>query len=126
MNGKATKQIKTKQKLIFHYTRGFKALKQIVKLQFTLGKYDKVLQFYEKLLNYAKSAVSRSISEKAINSLIEKLSNATDKQLIEKFYDATLDMLKETKNERFWFKTKLRVGKYKFEQEEYDNLSKVK
>lgn len=37
----------------------------------------------------------------------------------------TLDMLLETKNERFWFKTKLKVAKYKFEQEEYEDLEKV-
>ena len=34
-------------------------------------------------------------------------------------------MLLETKNERFWFKTKLKVAKYKFEQEEYEDLEKV-
>uniref|UniRef100_A0A7S4HIY2 PCI domain-containing protein n=1 Tax=Vannella robusta TaxID=1487602 RepID=A0A7S4HIY2_9EUKA len=104
---------------------GFKALKQIVKLQFTLGEYEKVIRSYEKLLSYVKSSVSRNLSEKAINGLIEKISTSTDPQLLEKFYDMTLNMLTETKNERFWFKTKLKVGKLKFENEEFNDLEKI-
>eukprot|EP00339_Tiarina_fusa_P009749 CAMPEP_0117011364 /NCGR_PEP_ID=MMETSP0472-20121206/9784_1 /TAXON_ID=693140 ORGANISM="Tiarina fusus, Strain LIS" /NCGR_SAMPLE_ID=MMETSP0472 /ASSEMBLY_ACC=CAM_ASM_000603 /LENGTH=451 /DNA_ID=CAMNT_0004714139 /DNA_START=12 /DNA_END=1364 /DNA_ORIENTATION=+ len=104
---------------------GFKALKQIVKLQLALGKDDQVLKSYATLLGYVKSSVSRNISEKAINSLIEKISSGTDPKILDTFYDMTLETLKEIKNDRFWFKTKLKVGKLKFEREEFSALAKI-
>jgi len=44
---------------------------------------------------------------------------------LEEFYQATLSALQLAKNERFWFKTNLKVGKLRFEREEFDQLSKI-
>ena len=105
--------------------RGFKALKQITKLEFALGDHEKVIKSYQRLLLYVPSAVPRAISEKAINSLIESVSASPSRQMLEEFYGMTLQVLKQTKNERFWFKTLLRVAKLKFEQERFTELVQV-
>merc|ERR1712137_286068 len=104
---------------------GFKALKQIVKLEFTLGQHEKMLKSYQRLLGYVQSSVPRNMSEKVINSLIEKVSTSADHQLLDKFYEMTLDALKDIKNERFWFKTQLRVAKMKFDQEKFGELVSI-
>ena len=45
--------------------------------------------------------------------------------LLQNFYETTLNALKETKNDRLWFKTKLKLGKLYFDNEEYIKLAKV-
>ena len=45
--------------------------------------------------------------------------------LLQNFYETTLLALKETKNDRLWFKTKLKLGKLYYDNEEYTKLSKV-
>ena len=45
--------------------------------------------------------------------------------LLQNFYETTLLALKETKNDRLWFKTKLKLGKLYFDNEEFVKLSKV-
>lgn len=46
---------------------GFKALKQLTKLTFKRGEYDRALGYYEKLLAYTKKDVTRNYAEKSIN-----------------------------------------------------------
>lgn len=85
-----------------------------------------MLKSYKTLLTYIRSAVSRNVSEKAITNLIEKVSGAgVDFDLLKKFYDMTLDALLDIKNDRFWFKTKLKVGKLYSDREQYDELEQV-
>ena len=45
--------------------------------------------------------------------------------LLQNFYETTLLALKETKNDRLWFKTKLKLGKLYYDNEEYTKLAKV-
>ena len=45
--------------------------------------------------------------------------------LLQNFYETTLMALKETKNDRLWFKTKLKLGKLYYDNEDYTKLSKV-
>lgn len=45
--------------------------------------------------------------------------------LLQNFYETTLLALKETKNDRLWFKTKLKLGKLYYDNEEYIKLAKV-
>jgi len=85
-----------------------------------------MLKSYKTLLTYIRSAVSRNVSEKAITNLIEKVSGAgVDFDLLKKFYDMTLDALLDIKNDRFWFKTKLKVGKLYSDREQYDELEQI-
>lgn len=56
-----------------------------------------------------QAAVSRNYGEKSINSVLDYVSTAEDDQLMLRFYETTLEALKEAKNERLWFKTNLKV-----------------
>ena len=96
-----------------------------MKLEFALGQHEKMLKSYQRLLGYVQSSVPRNMSEKVINSLIEKVSTSADHQLLDQFYEMTLNALKDIKNERFWFKTQLRVAKMKFDQEKFGELVSV-
>eukprot|EP00184_Porphyridium_aerugineum_P002586 CAMPEP_0184708474 /NCGR_PEP_ID=MMETSP0313-20130426/37796_1 /TAXON_ID=2792 /ORGANISM="Porphyridium aerugineum, Strain SAG 1380-2" /LENGTH=437 /DNA_ID=CAMNT_0027170063 /DNA_START=84 /DNA_END=1397 /DNA_ORIENTATION=+ len=104
---------------------GFKALKQIVKLQFRQGQFDQVLNRYKEMLTYIRSAVTRNYSEKSINSILEFVSSSQNMDVLEKLYETTLQALEESKNERLWFKTNLKLGKLLFDTGEYVRLGKV-
>ncbi|RUS18732.1 PCI domain-containing protein [Endogone sp. FLAS-F59071] len=78
---------------------GFKALKQMVKLSFKSGNYDATLSYYEQLLTYTKSAVTRNYSEKSINNILDYISSSDDMVFMEKFYQTTLDALIDAKND---------------------------
>ena len=80
--------------------RGFKATKQIVKLQFQMGLYDDMMNSYNKLLHYIHTnVVTRNMGEKVINSLLEFVSNCSDMNVLQRFYETTLEALREAKNE---------------------------
>ncbi|KAI7691181.1 hypothetical protein SSS_01337 [Sarcoptes scabiei] len=58
---------------------GFKALKQMIKINFRCGNYDQMMNHYKTLLTYIKNAVTRNYSEKSINSILDYIS--TSKQV---------------------------------------------
>eukprot|EP00890_Picochlorum_soloecismus_P000016 jgi/Picsp_1/1014/NSC_04498-R1_protein len=88
---------------------GFKALKQIVKLHYTLGNQDDMLKSYELMLEYANGAVTRNAAEKKINSTLDFIGHSTDPMLLQKFYALTLRALANAKNDRLWFKTSIKL-----------------
>lgn len=104
---------------------GFKALKQIVKLQLKLKQYAPMLEAYREMLTYIKSAVTRNYSEKVINKILDLVSSSADMALLQEFYQTTLDALKQAKNERLWFKTNLKLGKLYFDTSEYGRLQQI-
>ncbi|ORX63605.1 PCI-domain-containing protein [Basidiobolus meristosporus CBS 931.73] len=104
---------------------GFKALKQMVKLSFKANDYDSTLKFYEQLLTFIKSAVTRNYSEKSINNILDYISTSTDMAFMEKFYSTTLHALEEAKNERLWVKTNLKLAKLWLDRQEYNRLAKI-
>lgn len=57
---------------------GFKALKQMTKINFHRGRHAEALQTYESLLTYTKSAVTRNYSEKSINGILDYVSADTE------------------------------------------------
>ena len=76
---------------------GFKGLKQAIKLEFRLGRYDKVsgcgsrperenehlhpvqaVEHYTELLTYVKSAVTRNYSEKSINNMLDFIEKSAE------------------------------------------------
>ena len=83
-----------------------------------------MMESYKQLLTYIKSNVTRNLSENVITSLIDYVSS-TDHLILPEFYETTLKALLDAKNDRFWFKTNLKVGKLRFEREEFDELEKV-
>lgn len=135
-------------------SRGFKALKQTVKLYYRLGKYKEMMDAYREMLTYIKSAVTRNYSEKCINNIMDFVSGSASQNfsLLREFYQTTLKALEEAKNEvriffwsfgitmvfflsicdlfsivlqRLWFKTNLKLCKIWFDMGEYGRMSKV-
>ncbi|CAK5075553.1 unnamed protein product [Meloidogyne enterolobii] len=104
---------------------GFKALKQMMKLTFSMGRFEQVLTHYKQLLTYIRSAVTKNYAEKSINSILDHISGSKNKELLQKFYQITLDALKEARNERLWFKTNTKLGKLYFDMKEFDKLKQV-
>lgn len=45
--------------------------------------------------------------------------------LLQDFYETTLEALRESKNDRLWFKTNTKLGKLYFDRGEYSKLQKV-
>lgn len=139
--------------LYFYLYRGFKALKQTVKLYYKLGKYKEMMDAYREMLTYIKSAVTRNYSEKCINNIMDFVSGSASQNfsLLQEFYQTTLKALEEAKNEvrfvalyekkiicwtvlytfflfavqRLWFKTNLKLCKIWFDMGEYGRMSKV-
>lgn len=46
-------------------------------------------------------------------------------ELLQNFYETTLDALREAKNERLWFKTNTKLGKLYFDREDYNKLQRI-
>jgi COP9 signalosome complex subunit 2 len=84
--------------------RGFKALKQSTKLLYlVLHRPAEALETYKQLLTYTKSAVTRNYSEKTINGILDYVGGGKagkiDVDVLEMFYEATRNALREAKNE---------------------------
>ncbi|KAJ3276790.1 hypothetical protein HDV01_002844 [Terramyces sp. JEL0728] len=104
---------------------GFKAHKQMIKVSFKLADYDSTLRYYVNLLTYTKSAVTRNTSEKSINGILDYVSAAQDTTFMEKLYSITLDSLEESRNERLWTKTNLKLAKLWLDRHEHGRLKKI-
>ena len=104
---------------------GFKAYKQMVKLQFKRKRFAEMMTAYKQMLTYIKSAVTRNYSEKVINKVLDLVGGSQQMELLQEFYETTLTALQEAKNERLWFKTNLKLGKLWFDLAEYGNLQRI-
>ncbi|BGP00792.1 COP9 signalosome complex subunit 2 [Rhodotorula toruloides] len=106
---------------------GFKALKQMTKLTFRLGRYDEALAHYKTLLTYTKKAVTRNVAEKAINRVLDYVSAEEGIGLdkMQEFYEVTMKALEEQKNERLSTKTNLKLAKLWLDRHEYARLNKI-
>jgi len=76
---------------------GFKALKQMIKINFRLQNYEEMMTRYKQLLTYIKSAVTRNHSEKSINSILDYISTSKQMELLQNFYETTLEAQKNNK-----------------------------
>ncbi|CAF1497132.1 unnamed protein product [Adineta ricciae] len=104
---------------------GFKSLEYIVKIYLKKENHKEMLKFYQKLLTYIKSVVTRNESEKTINSIIDQISTTGKMDLIEEVITMTLNALQEAKNHRLAFKVHLKLGKLYEEQRNDVKLQKV-
>ncbi|CAI6335975.1 unnamed protein product [Periconia digitata] len=106
---------------------GFKSLKQAIKLEFKLGRYDQAVDHYKELLTYVKSAVTRNYSEKSINNMLDFIEKAAEDaeayRCMEKFYALTLDTFQSTNNERLWLKTNIKLARLWLDRKEYRQLT---
>ncbi|ALC39024.1 alien [Drosophila busckii] len=104
---------------------GFKALKQMIKINFRLCNYEEMMVRYKQLLTYIKSAVTRNHSEKSINSILDYISTSKNMALLQNFYETTLEALRDAKNDRLWFKTNTKLGKLYFDRNDFTKLQKI-
>lgn len=115
---------------------GFKGLKQAIKLEFSLGRYDDAVKHYKELLSYVKSAVTRNYSEKSINNMLDYIEKVTGQQptsttdasttaykSMEEFYSLTLSTFQATNNERLALKTNLKLAKLYLDKKDYTQLT---
>ncbi|CCU82020.1 COP9 signalosome complex subunit 2 [Blumeria hordei DH14] len=102
---------------------GFKSLKQAIKLEFMLGRYDKASEHYAELLTYVKSAVTRNYSEKSINNILDFMEKESVKddavKCMENFYSQTLHSFQSTNNERLWLKNSIKLAKLFLDRKDY-------
>ncbi|KAK0730070.1 PCI domain-containing protein [Lasiosphaeris hirsuta] len=107
---------------------GFKGLKQAIKLEFKLRRYDKAIEHYKELLTYVKSAVTRNYSEKSIDSMLNFIEKGSDDpaavKCIEQFYSLTLSCFQSTNNERLWLKTNIKLARLLLDRKDYYSVAK--
>lgn len=103
---------------------GFKALKQMIKINFKLKNYSATMYNYKELLTYIKN-VTKNHGEKSINSILDYTSSSKNMEMLQDFYETTLEALKHSKNERLWFKTNLKLGKVYLERGEFTKLTQI-
>ncbi len=84
-----------------------------------------MMHYYKLILTYIKTAVTRNYSEKSINAILDYISTSKQMDLLQRFYETTLDALRDAKNERLWFKTNTKLGKLYFDRTEYTKLQKI-
>ena len=104
---------------------GFKALKQMMKLHFKMGSFSELRKCYQQLLTYIRGAVTRNDSEKSINSILDYISTSQQTDLLQWFYETTLEALRDAKNDWLWFKTNTKLGKLCFDQGDFGRLAKI-
>jgi COP9 signalosome complex subunit 2 len=102
----------------------FKASKQTVKVSLKIKDYEGAIKYYKYLLNLL-NIVPKSYGEKSINNILDYASNSDSIEFLEQFYEITLKKLEETKNDRLWLKTNLKLAKLLLDNREYDKLTKV-
>ncbi|EQC30949.1 hypothetical protein, variant 1 [Saprolegnia diclina VS20] len=112
---------------------GFRALKQLIKWQLRRHRLEAAMGHYEALLKRISTSatITRNMGEKGVNGILDFVSNTphasstaassvddTSWSILQQFYEKTLETLqkKETRNERLWFKTNLKLGNVLFEQ----------
>ncbi|KAJ8960472.1 hypothetical protein NQ318_013756 [Aromia moschata] len=89
---------------------GFKALKQLVKINFKLKNYKETMKKYKELLGYINNSVTKNHGEKSINSILDYTSSSRDIEMLQNFYETTLAALKNAKNDRLWVQDQHEVG----------------
>lgn len=107
---------------------GFKGLKQAIKLEFRLGRYDQAVEHYTELLTYVKSAVTRNYSETSITKMLDYIEKESEnegaRKAVEQFYSLTLNCFQTTNNERLWLKTNIKLAKLLLDRKEYLAVTK--
>lgn len=54
-----------------------------------------------------------------------KIKPLSKMELLQEFYETTLEALKDAKNDRLWFKTNTKLGKLYYDRGEFNKLAKI-
>lgn len=63
--------------------------------------------------------------ESGVVVIFSKILKTLQMELLQDFYETTLDALKDAKNDRLWFKTNTKLGKLYFDREDFTKLAKI-
>jgi COP9 signalosome complex subunit 2 len=77
------------------------------------------------MLEYASGAVTKNQAEKKLNSLLDFMSTCQDNELLQRFYEVTLQSEEGQDNERLWFKANLKLCDLWFQAEDFVPLAKA-
>jgi COP9 signalosome complex subunit 2 len=53
------------------------------------------------------------------------ITDGLQMELLQDFYETTLEALKDAKNDRLWFKTNTKLGKLYFDRSDFNKLAKI-
>jgi hypothetical protein len=92
---------------LLNSNRGFKSLKQSIKILAKNQRFDEIYPLYKSLLQYTKAKdISKNDADKAINNVLNQISSEkANQKVIEQIYKVTLDKLLSENNEvgQFFF-----------------------
>nr|XP_029724582.1 COP9 signalosome complex subunit 2-like [Aedes albopictus] len=60
-----------------------------------------------------------------VSAAVDYSSTSKNMELLQNFYETTLDALKDAKNDRLWFKTNTKLGKLYFDRSDFGKLQKI-
>lgn len=107
---------------------GFKSLKQLIKVRTLQSSPTLMIQHYRTLLTYISSgSVTQNVSEKAINGILDRLSQSGDVSLLHEVYKETLSIfsVEGTANPRLWTKCSLKLGQLLLDTDDIPRLRTV-
>lgn len=109
-------------------SRGFKALKQQIKIFLQLGRFLDALGKYEHVLHYTHSVVTRNYAEKSICSILDRVSAATSMplELVEAWFSQTQNTLCVSQTDRLRTKIGLKLARLWLARREWDRLARVR
>ena len=87
-----------------------------------------MIQHYRTLLTYISSgSVTQNVSEKAINGILDRLSQSGDVSLLHEVYKETLSIfsVEGTANPRLWTKCSLKLGQLLLDTDDIPRLRTV-
>lgn len=88
----------------------FKALQNLVTINFSLGHYSKAIERYKTMLTFM-SLVTRNECTDAINVILDNIPSSAGVDVLSQMYEITLESLKSANNERLWFNTNQKLAK---------------
>ena len=109
-------------------SRGFKALKQQIKIFLQLGRFLDALGKYEHVLHYTHSVATRNYAEKSICSILDRVSAATSMplELVEAWFSQTQNTLCVSQTDRLRTKIGLKLARLWLARREWDRLARVR
>eukprot|EP00884_Botryococcus_braunii_P014235 jgi/Botrbrau1/22812/Bobra.0132s0136.1 len=103
---------------------GFKALKQIIKLQFNLRDPQQLVKACRDLLSY-DGHVPTSRWGRCLQSLLGFVSKSTDNEMVQVFSSALLDGLEKTRHKFLWFKVQSNLCQMCIKFKDYEQARSI-
>ena len=105
---------------------GFKALKQIVKINLKLEVYQGVWSNYEKMLKYyVDSVVDKNEFEKSVYSILNLVASSNNIEVLQTIRELTLKTLTDLSHDRLWFNINMKLAKILWERKAFEKVFEI-